>query len=178
MRLNRLSFVSCCAVALLLLAGGTGLAGAQGSAEKAVATVNGEKITESELFKRLLRMQARDFIVNAQPLQVKNGTAGQIMLDTLINDRLILQLAAKSNLVPTQTDLATELEQVKKQPGYIQALASKLTTEENVKNEITVQLARFRLAVAGTAVSPAELEAYYRNHIASYTIPERWKLSA
>ncbi|MBC7527337.1 MAG: hypothetical protein H7308_07280, partial [Chthonomonadaceae bacterium] len=53
---------------------------AQSGTEKIVATVNGDPILFSEFVERIQRIKAQDFIVSTNPLQVRNGTAGQLTL--------------------------------------------------------------------------------------------------
>src|SRR5262245_16237319 len=97
---------------------------ARASADDAVATVNGESISTTEFFERVQRVNVRDFIVTMQPLTVRSQTAGQILLDQIINERLTFQWASKTNQMPADADVTAELAKVKLQPGIQQALAT------------------------------------------------------
>ncbi len=160
---------------MILLA--CGLTGSHASAqgEKAAALVNGEIITEGEFFDRLQRIRGQAFL--APNSQLRPETAGQIVLEALLFEKLTLQAAGKANLLLTDAEVATELETVKKQPQVINGLATHAFTEDQIKYDLRVQGARFNLTSAGAKVTPEDVEKYYQAHIADYTIPERWGLS-
>ncbi|HZO87060.1 MAG TPA: peptidyl-prolyl cis-trans isomerase [Chthonomonadaceae bacterium] len=151
---------------------------AQTGADKIAAWVNGEYITEAEFYRRLQNVRAQDFIVSLNPPVFKGDTAGQLVLNALINERLILQWAAKTNQLPTEAQVTADLEKLKKQPAIAQALENKLLSEDTLKFQIKVERARYNLATTAASISPAETEAYYKAHIANYTVPERWGLAA
>jgi parvulin-like peptidyl-prolyl isomerase len=140
------------------------------------ATVNGDAIPVSEFFDRLQRVSVRDFIVSTSPLAVRNQTAGQLLLDQMINERLTLQWATKTNQLPTDAYIASELARAKASPPVQQALATHQITEEFLKNSIRYRRAHFNLAVTAASVSPADVEKYYKDHLAAYTVPERYTL--
>jgi parvulin-like peptidyl-prolyl isomerase len=142
-----------------------------------IATVNGEAITQGEFYQRLQRLRAQDFITSVTPLAVRNETAGTLILSSLINERLIVQWATKTNQMPSEKDLESDLERIKRQPAVVKALADGEFTEEKLRYDIKMQRARYNIATTGAAASPAEIEAYYKTHIANYTIAERWTLA-
>lgn len=156
-----------------LLSGG---ARAQGS-DKIALSVNGEFVTEAEFYERLQRVRAQDFIASVNPLQMRGENAGQIVLNSLINERLILQWAAKTHQMPTDAEVNDELETLKKRPDVTQAIANNMVKEETLTYDIRVQRARFNLATTAASVTPQEVEAYYKAHVADYTTPERWGLA-
>jgi len=149
---------------------------ARAGADDAVATVNGEPILASEFFERVQRVNVRDFIVTTQPLTVRSQTAGQILMDQMINERLTFQWASKTNQMPTDAELASELAKAKAQPGLQQALAAHQLSEEFLKTSLRYSKARFNLATTAASVSPQEVEKYYKDHLSAYTIPERYTL--
>lgn len=168
-------------LSLALVAGAMahcGAARAQAGSEKIAVSVNGEYITEGEFFGRLQRMRWQDFISSTSPLAVRGETSGQILMNSLISERLVLQWAAKTNQMPTEAEINSDLESAKKQPAIAQALTQQQLTEDALRYDIKVQRARFNIATTTASVSPAEVEAYYKQHIASYTTPERWGLAA
>src|SRR5579872_440020 len=144
--------------------------------DSAVATVNGEAISAADFYERVQQVGVREFIVSTTPLTVRTQTAGQIVLDQMINERLTLQWASKTGLMPPEADVEAELARAKSQPQLRQALASHVIAEETIKQNIRYARARFNLATTGTMVTPAEVEKYYKDHIASYTTPERYAL--
>ncbi len=155
-----------------------GAARAQDSPDKIAALVNGDYITVNEFYDRLQRLRAQDFIVSVTPLTVVNEPAGQLTLQKLINERLILQWAAKTKQMPTDAEVNTELEQLKQQPTVAQALAQKSVTEDFLRYSIKVERARFNIATTTASVSPPDVEDYYKRHIAEFSTPERWGLAS
>jgi parvulin-like peptidyl-prolyl isomerase len=159
------------ALCMVLLAGACG---AQG--DSAVATVNGEAISAADFYERVQQVSVREFIVSTTPLTVRAQTAGQIVLDQMINERLTLQWASKTGLLPPEAEVDAEFARAKSQPQLRQALAAHVLAEETIKQNIRYARARFNLATTGTTVTPAEVEKYYKDHVASYTAPERYSL--
>jgi len=143
-----------------------------------VATVNGEAIALSEFYDRLQHVNVRDFIVTMTPLTVRTQTAGQVLLDRMINERLTLQWAGKTSLMPPDAEVDAEVARAKSQPQVQQAIASHQLSEEVLKLGIRFQKALYNIATTGTTVSPQDVEKYYKDHIASYSSPERISLEA
>lgn len=161
--------------ALLALSGMTWGGQARAQGEKTAAIVNGEILTEGEFFGRLQRLHAQAFLTPNN--QLRSESAGMLVLSTMITERLMLQAANKANVALSDTETATELANLKKQPQVAAGLMSHLYTEDMLKYDIRVQGARFKLSTIGVKVTPAEIEKYYQAHIADYTVPEKWGLS-
>ncbi len=162
---------------LLLLLVTAGRGGAQNGPEGIAATVNGDIITVSEFYSRLQTLRAQDFLVSVNPVQARPELAGQLLLNDMINRRLIIQWATKTKDLPTDAEIQAELDTLEKQPTVQQALASRLYSEEYLRADLRVQKARFNIATAALKISPAELEAYYKKNAVRYGTPERWTLS-
>jgi parvulin-like peptidyl-prolyl isomerase len=145
--------------------------------DKAVASVNGDAITESEFYARLEHLRGQDFLLPTNPPTLRQETAGTITLNLLINQRIVLQTAAKHNVSPTDAEMAAEMANVMKQDAVKKALSEKSVSENDLKTDVRVQLARFKLATSAVTVSDTEVDDWYRKHIANYTVPEKWKLS-
>lgn len=160
---------------LLGMGGVGGFDRAMAQGEKPAVVVNGEIITEQDFFERLQRLRGQDFL-NANN-QLRGESAGQIILNAMITERLTLQAAAKAKVALSDADTAAELANLKRQPQVVAGLTGHVFTEEMLKYDIRVQAARFKLATIGVKVSPEEVEKYYQAHLATYTIPERWGLS-
>lgn len=143
-----------------------------------IATVNGEGITQGEFLRRLQRLRAQDFITSVNPVAVRNESAGALVLNAIINERLILQWATKTKQMPTDEEVKTAAETVRRQPNVVQALASGELNEEILLHEVKVQRAHYNIATTAITVTPAEIEAFYKRNIASFTIAERWTLAA
>ena len=171
---RQIAILFCAALAPLALAAKTS---AEGEPVSVAATVNGDPITVAEFFTRLQLMRGQDFLVSVNPPQMRPDAAGTIMLNALINERLILQWAAKTKDLPQDSDINAELETLEKQPNVQQALAARILTEDNLRYDLRVQRARFNIATAAISLTTAEVEAYYKQHSDRYGTPERWGLS-
>ncbi len=169
---------------LMLALGSLGLggtikpAGAQAGAEKIVASVNGEPILMSEFVERIQRIKAQDFIVSTNPLQVRSATAGVLTLDTLINEKLIVQWGTKTKDLPSELEIDAEAERQKQSPPVLALLQNGSMSDSQLRNELKVQLTRFNLATVAVEVTPQEMEAYYKKNPQTFTVPERWGLSS
>lgn len=152
----------------------TGTAWAQG--EKTAVTINGEIITEQQFFERLQGIHGQAFLVGTS--QLRRETAGQIVLDAMIIERLTLQAANKAKLGLSDAEVNAEVENLKQQPQVVAGLTGHQFTEEMLKYDIRVQGARFKLSTLGVKISSDEVGKYYAAHKADYTIPEHWGLSA
>ena len=145
---------------------------------KTVITVNGEAIHQPELFDRLLRVRAQDYVLSLNPPSFKQDSAGHLVVSAIINERLILQWATKTNQLPTEAEVNAEYDKLKNQPSIVQGIEKKLFTEADAKYEIKWQRARFNLATTAVSLNPGDGEAFYKAHTANFTAPERWTLSA
>ena len=169
------SFRVICTVALLSQ-GNINIAKAQGE-DKLIASVNGESIMQSEFHARLQRMRAQDFVASVSPLTFRAETAGAVLLSSLINERLIVQWAIKTKQMPTEEEVKIALESIKQNPQMLEALKNGLILEPDLKREIMVERARFNLATTAVSISPAEVEKFYKDNIASYSTPDKWDLA-
>src|ERR1043166_5293330 len=77
------------------------------------AIVNGDKITVDDWPRRMQSLRAQDFVSTSNPLRFKSDTGGKIALDALVNARLLLQYAAKTSLVASDSEVAEEMKRLK-----------------------------------------------------------------
>jgi parvulin-like peptidyl-prolyl isomerase len=166
-----------CGLAWALAAAASDVAQAQQGPDKIVAWVNGDNITQTEFFDRLQRVLATDFLISQNPPRLRGDFAGPLVLNSLIAERLILQWATKTKQMPTDAEVSAEVQSQKKSPAIAEALKTGLLTEEALRYTIQVALARFNIATTAASISPQEVEAYYKAHLASYSTPERWGLA-
>lgn len=151
-------------------------AAAQGT--KPALTINDEVVTEADVFDRLLRLRAQSFLTGKPGQEgLRSDSAGQVVLESIIAERLTLQTAAKAKVALTDEETNAQLANLKLQPSVVAGLTGHLYTEEMLKYDIRVQGARYKLATAGVKVSQDEIEKYYKAHLADYTLPEQWGLA-
>ncbi len=146
------------AVVVSLAVGGIGgyfLGNRMGQPEaKVVATVNGEKITQPELY---------DLLVKSE---------GAAVVDRMITAKLVAQEAKKNNVTVSDADVAAELTKVKESVGgeeaYQQALAQAMITEEQLKESILIQLQATKIMSKDIKAEEADLKAYFDENMAQF----------
>lgn len=133
-----------------------------------MATVGGEKISKSDFYKRLENMP------------VQGRPAGLLVLDQMVNEHLVQQLAKKMGISPTEAQIQNKLDMAKKQgQGNLRALLDQRgMTLDDFKAELTAQQAYFNVVTKGIKVSDADTVKYYalaKDKV--YTTPERVKVA-
>jgi len=114
------------------------------TADTVVATVNGEKITKAEydiVFQQLLPQMEQSGLSNNAEYLAKVKTD---ILNGLVNDKLLLQNAKKSDIAVTEDDLKKEIEAITARVGGEEKLKALMlkegTTEKKLKSDLTNQL--------------------------------------
>lgn len=155
-------------IALLVLPTG---AFAQASPADAVATVNGHPITRTEYYHRMEFLGDMGTLVGTQYVQVPPGL---MTLDDLITEQLVLQLAAKKGVSPTdaQTD-ALMRDALAANPMLEKNWIASGRTEDELKNSFRLQAARYNILTAGVIVTDTEVEKQYSSNPNLYTVPKR-----
>ena len=146
-------------------------------ADDIAATVNDDKIPMSEFYERLEQLRANDFFISINPVQVRNETGGQLVLNSLINEHLILQWADKTKQLPAESEIQTEYETIMKREDAKKAFADGSIKESALRYSLKVSKARFNLATTAVSLSPAEVQKYYKDHLSDYSTPEKWGLA-
>jgi foldase protein PrsA len=136
------------------------------------AVVNGENITTAQWNTRLRTLRLAHFTAARNP----NVLAGQLALEILVTEKLLLQYAAKTDLLPSAADVEQDMNTLLRQPGIQQMLERKLLTEEDLKQEARVQRAMYNVATINTSISDAEVRAYFDANPEAFGQPEQWRL--
>lgn len=137
-----------------------------------VAVVNGEGITWA------------DFITNLQayqPTEAEVGIpTGRSMLEHLILNQIIEQLARKDGVYPTDAQIDdqfhnyTMLQEAASVLPFDEQLSEVGLTAQDARNErITPQLCQLNLVSRGMTISDADITAYYNEHKDQFTQPAR-----
>lgn len=138
-------------------------------------TVNGEKVTTAELVDFLA--QARTVqIQTAQGPQEAQTTAplGMSTLRDLINQKLILQLAAEAKVMPTAEDISKELAlQEERQPGFLADAEKAGISRKYVEDQVRLGLARENLMTKGITVTVAEVDDYIKKNPTQFEDPAK-----
>lgn len=162
--------------ALLSVVGGIFIASfITGCGEKNVASVDGVKITQSEYYQRLEQQPAGRDPETQKPIE-----AGASVLQQMINEKLLLRLAEKEKVPPTEEQVTERLEQLKKAtPDYEDKLKELGLSEDQLKREIRIQQAAFNLQTKGMSVTEAQIKEYYeKNKNTEFTEPESANVAA
>ncbi|MDI6829582.1 MAG: SurA N-terminal domain-containing protein, partial [Armatimonadota bacterium] len=150
---------------LLVIAGLIFAAIVGGCGRTAVAKVNGHKITRQEYYNRLERT-----LIDTPGGQQE---VGLLVLRDLINEQLLLGLAEKEHVPPTEKQVEERYNYAKKQPFFANRLRAAGVTQEQAKDLLRVQQAHFNLVTRGVKVSDKEVREYYDKHRDTvYTQPE------
>jgi peptidyl-prolyl cis-trans isomerase SurA len=150
---------------LLLLAADTAFAE---TANRIIAVVNDDVITETDLAERLEAMLEEQ----ALPEDVDLGRVQQEVLRRLIQQRLILQEAAKLGVTVGLDEVAKEMEKMQARAGsrekLDQALAEQGLTREKLKDQLRDQMMIERVLASKVKstinVSPQEVAAEIEAH--------------
>jgi hypothetical protein len=159
----------------VMLLGGILLA-ATGCGRKTVGEVNDSAISQAEYYKTLERMavpltRGENPILDPATGRIIREQAGYLALRMLIDRRLVLQMAEKEKVMPTEEEVQKELERQKKQPGFNERLKTLGYTQDDLKEDIKVELAAFKLITKGITVTDEEVKKAYQQNIQQFTIP-------
>lgn len=160
MQWKKLVIVTVVAIAVMVSVVGCG--------KGTIATVGGEKISKADFYKRLENMP------------VQGRPAGLLVLDQMVNERLVQQLAKKMNVDPTDAQISKKMDQAKKQSqGNLKSLLDQRgMTLDDFKADLQAQQAYFNVVTKGIKVSDADTVKYYglaKDKV--YTTPERVKVA-
>ena len=144
-----------------------------GCGRNVVAKVGGHKITQQEYYDRLERLPYRDVSSS------KQTESGEWVLERLITEELILRLADKEKVTPTDEQIDKRLAELRKQPGFETKMKDSGFTKDQLSELIRIDEAVFNLQTKGVKVTDAEIKAYYNeNKDARFTEPESSYVSA
>lgn len=139
-----------------------------------VISVNGKPVTRSEYVTRMEvlpnmgRMSGGSFVP---------GAPGLLTLQQIINEMLMIDLAAEQGVAVTEAEVDAELaHRIRRNADFERAYASLGT--QIMRHDLRVQVAEFKLTTKNVTVTPFEIEAYYNGNKARYyTLPKRFLMS-
>lgn len=138
-----------------------------GCGRNTMVTVNGEKISKDEFYRRM------------ETTPLGGRPAGLIILDQMINEKLFEQLATEKNVSPTDAQIAKKLNLAKKEGALTNTLQQRGITLDEYKKELHTQQAFLNIVTKGVRISDPEVKAYYdKNRDQLYTKPERTQIGA
>lgn len=132
------------AVALLIgLGAGVLIMRHRHEGQNVVAVVNGVPITKDQVFARL------------------QSAAGQSVVHKLVEEELQMQYAAKKKLSPTDVQVETKFQTLRKDPRFVPALIASGMSLDDYKHSLRVKLALSNVLTDGVKVSDAEVRDFY-----------------
>ncbi|MGE0002009.1 MAG: peptidyl-prolyl cis-trans isomerase [Fimbriimonadaceae bacterium] len=154
---------------------GAGLSSAQtGDPTKPMVIVNGEALSTGTFWKRMPGLPRVGEMVGGRFVV---STPGFLTLNRVMNEMLLLQLAKEKQVYPNETEITAAVEETKKlNPNLMAGLAKLGMTEADLRYDVTVQIAEFKLQTMGINVTDQQVEAYYRGNIRRYTIPDLYRI--
>lgn len=152
MRVMRVSLLAIVALAVFVMM-------LAGCGRKGLMNINGERIAKDEFYSRLEKV----------PVQtVKGGKqvtvpAGQYVVEQIINEKLLLQLAKKENVQPTDAQLDNKYNYLKRSTGgsFVTQLQQSGVTTEEWRQQMAIQQSVVNLVTKGVTVSDAEIRKSY-----------------
>lgn len=138
-----------------------------GCGRKGFVSVNGDKLAKDEFIARLERV----------PVQtVKGGKtvtvpAGQYVVEQMITERLLTQLADKEGVAPTEQQLDKKLNYLKKNGNFAAQLRQMGVTEQEWKRQMTLQQSVVNLLTKGTKIDDAVVKQTYDAQIKKVPSP-------
>ncbi|KNZ68901.1 PpiC-type peptidyl-prolyl cis-trans isomerase [Thermincola ferriacetica] len=157
-----------------------------GCGAKTVAEVNGEKITQEQLDKRVNKMK----LAYEQQGASFEGEQGKQMLeaikkqtlDQMIDQLLIKQAAEKEGVAPSDAEVQKRFDEIKKrfksEKEFEDALKNYNYTEEELKEYIAQQAmtdALFQKVTKDVKVTEEDMKKYYEERKDSFKEPEKIK---
>ncbi|WP_164716593.1 peptidyl-prolyl cis-trans isomerase [Paenibacillus whitsoniae] len=132
-------------------------------AEKTIATVNGVKISSTQLYDAMV------------------AGGGQQTLDSLINDELISQESKKAGIVVTDDDVNAELKSIQasfpSQEQFQQALTSYGMTIDDLKKNMSSQVMLKKILEPQITVTDDDIKKYYDENLETLKTPEQVQAS-
>jgi foldase protein PrsA len=142
-----------------------------GCGKSTVAKVNGRKISRQEYYNRLERTP-----MGNQNQQVE---AGMVVLRDLINEELLLRMAEKEKVAPTDQQVNERYAEMQKQPQFAARIKESGLTKDQAKDLIRILQAHFNLQTRGITVPDKDVKAFYEKFKKTqFTVPENADVAA
>lgn len=143
-----------------------------GCGNSTIAKVNGRKISRQEYYNRLERMP----MPTQQNVPVE---AGMMVLRDLINEELLLKMAEKEKVAPTDAQVNERYAEMQKQPQFQQKMKESGLSKDQAKDLVRILQAHFNLVTRGITVPDKEVKDFYeKNKKTHFTVPENADVAA
>ena len=123
-------------------------------------SVNGEVVTKDQFYS--------DLEMQPVPVGQASKPGGMVLMERLINDMLVMQLAKQKNVSPTEAQINEKIDFIKKQSGanFENMLASSGMTIDDVKKRLLTDQAQINLISMGVEITDEMVKAEFNAEIA------------
>jgi parvulin-like peptidyl-prolyl isomerase len=147
---------------------------AQVDPNRTVLVINGEEIKGAEYYRR---MEYLTGVGRWMGTSFAEFPPGFLTIEQLITERLVLQLARERNVMPTDTEVQSELNfGLEADPKMLENWTASGRSRDELLYQIRLQLAQFKLATQGITITDQEVDQFYKENQAMFTTPRRYKL--
>jgi hypothetical protein len=139
-----------------------------------VLVINGEEIKGAEYYRR---MEYLSGVGTRSGNNFVEMPPGFITIQHLIDERMTFALAKDKGVYPTDAEVDAEI-QLREQdnPKLLQTFMDAGGNMDELRYQIRVQLAEFKIATFGITKTDAEVEMFYKEHQELYKTPKLLKL--
>jgi parvulin-like peptidyl-prolyl isomerase len=142
--------------------------------DKPIISINGESIMRSTYVKRMEVLPGVGKQVAGRFIE---ETPGFLTLQSLINETLVIQLAAQRGVTPSEAQITEEIDsRTKENPNYVKAFTMLGFTMGELRYDVKVQLSEFNVITQGITIADAQVNRYYQDRKADFTLPKRFRL--
>jgi foldase protein PrsA len=147
---------------------------AQVDPARLVAKVNGEEIRGEEYYRR---MEFLPGVGKVMGNRLTEFPPGFLTLEQLITERLVMQLAREKGVQPSDLEVQAEIRnRIEEEPQYLENWKAGGRTEDELRSQVRIELAQFKLQTFGITVTDQQVEQQYNQNPQQYTIPRRFTL--
>ncbi len=146
-----------------------------------VARVNGKDITTAELDKQFT---ARVANAEQQPAPEEVQELKLQLLSQMINDQILLEMAAEAGLTATDAEVDVKFNEFKAQyteEKFQELLTQQKTTADDIKAELRKTITLDKLVnkeiTSKISVSEAEIKSFFDKNKASFNLPESYRIA-
>lgn len=157
------------------------------SASEELAIVNGVSIPMTDYFKTMERKGRLTAVVDPQSLRA-DPNSGQLgtqltvvqpspsmafqALQECIANEIIRQVAKDESVYPKPEEVEAEIKlEEERDPNFVKNQSQQGLSIEQIKNELTLRLARLNLQAKGITVTDADVDTYIKENPAQFTQP-------
>lgn len=147
---------------------------AQVDINRTVVTVNGEDIKGGEYYHR---MEYLPGVGKRMGSAYSEFPPGFLTIEQLITEHLVLQLAKEKGIAPTDMEVEAEYRARKDDSPNLDTLwLASGQTMEDLKYQIRLELAKFKIQTFGITITNQEVDKFYKDNPTKFTIPKRFQL--